>query len=108
MNRCLDYILGIERDQREHKKRVARVLRSREVYPAANDEAIQQGITLTQTGVDGTVYILGDHRMSVWFYAATNTVFRKAVGAPRSEMAEGLPELDIYDVVLLFVEGKFH
>lgn len=107
MGRCLDYILGIERDQREHKKRVARVLRSQEVYPAANEEAIQAGITLTKTGVDGSVYLIGDERHTVWLYSATNTVFRKIAGSPRSEIVEDMPEVDIYDMVLMFTEGRF-
>ena len=102
-NRCISFIEEVDREQ-EHAKRCARVKRSEEVYAAACDEAIQHGVTLTQKN---GVYTMGDNRHTVWLYAATNTVFRKLVGAPRSEVVEGMPETDVYDMVLMFEEGRF-
>lgn len=102
-NRLFYIIDSIEREQ-EHTKRVERVQRSEERYVAACDEAIQHGVTLTKRG---TVYELGDNRHSVWFYSATNTVFVRLVGETRSRALEEFPESDVYDVTLLFCEGRF-
>ena len=102
-NRCLNIIEQLDREA-EHKRRCDRVKRSEEVYAAACDEAIQHGVTLTQKN---GVYTIGDNRHTVWLYAATNVVFRKLVGASRSEVVEDMPETDIYDVVLMFEEGRF-
>ena len=103
MNRCISLIKEVEREQ-EHEKRCARVKRSEEVYAAACDEAIQHGVTLTQRG---GVFHLADNRHSAAFYSFTNTLFVQRIGETRGRVVGELPESDIYDVTLMFCEGRF-
>ena len=102
-NRCINFIEAIEREA-EHCKRCERAIRSEEVYAAACDEAIQHGVTLTQ---ESSSYTLADNRHTVVFYAVTNVAFVQRVGTTRGEVVEKLPEVDVYDMTLMFCEGKF-
>ena len=103
MNRSLPFIEQLDREA-EHKRRCDRVTRSEDVYNAACDEAIQQGVTLT-TDNRGTYTIASATRTAV-FYAWTNTLFVQHVSEHIGRCIRELPELDVYDVLLLFCEGK--
>lgn len=102
MNRCINIIEQLDREA-EHQRRLDRVKRSEEVFNAALDEAIQNGITLSW---NGSRYELADNRHVVRFYVLTNTVMRKRYGEEFGEWPANA-EYDIHEIVLLFAEGAF-
>ena len=103
-NRVLPIIEAIEREA-EHKRRIDRVRRSEAVYAAACSEAIEHGITLSYSAGR---YVLSDERCIVFFFAPTNVVMRSIAGRRRLEKLEGMPELDVFDLVQNFIAGEFH
>lgn len=104
MNRVINIIEDIERES-EHKRRAERAKRSEQVYAAACTEAIEHGITLSYSAGR---YVIGDERCIVFFFPLTNVVMKSIAGRRRLEKAEDMPELDVYDAVLLFAQGVFH
>ena len=102
-NRVLNIIEQIEREA-EHKRQMERVQRSAEVYAAAFNEALQQGVKLTANS--GSFTIANCSRI-VWFYPATNVVMAQGIDEPRAHQVEVNAEVDVFDVLLLFCEGKF-
>ena len=102
-NRCINFIEDIEREA-EHKRRCDREIRSSQMYAAAMHEAVEAGITLTY---ELGVYRLWDERHHVAFYPITQTVMRSIIGKQRLEKIELTAECDVYDVVTLFLSGKF-
>jgi len=103
MNRCINILEQLDRES-EHKRRCDRVTRSEEVYNAACDEAIQQNVTLTSSQ---TSYQMFQGEMRLWFYPATNIVYVQRIGERRSHQVPVNAELDVYDVLTLFLQGKF-
>lgn len=102
-NRCINFIEEIDREA-EHSRRLDRACRSRDMYAAAMHEAIEAGITLTS---EFGVYRMWDTKHHVAFYPLTMTVMRSIIGRQRLEKIELTAECDVYDVVTLFLSGKF-
>lgn len=103
MNRCINFIEQLDRES-EHKRRCDRVKRSEEVYNAACDEALQQNVILT---ANQTSYQMFKGEWRLWFYPATNVVFVQKHSETRSHQVPMNAEVDVFDVLLLFCEGKF-
>jgi len=102
-NRLESIFAELDRES-EHKRRCDRVTRSREVYNAAVDEALQQDVILT---ANQTSYQMFKGEMRLWFYPATNIVYVQRIGERRSHQVPVNAELDVYDVLTLFLQGKF-
>jgi len=100
-NRCINIIEQIEREA-EHCKRLARFERSREMYNAALIEANNRDAVLIDKG---THYQLFKGSLRAWFYPCTNTVFAMSYGQFRSHQVEVTAEVDVYDVLILFLDG---
>lgn len=101
MNRSLPFIEAIDRES-EHKRRCDRVTRSREMYNAALIEANNRDAVLIDKG---THYQLFKGSLRVWFYPCTNSVFAMWYGEYRSRKVEVTAEVDVYDVLILFLDG---
>lgn len=102
-NRVLNFIRDIEREA-EHKRRCERIRRSDEMHAAACDLAIEHGKSLSYTAGR---YVIGDADTLILFYPATNSLMRSIAGRRRLERIELNAEVDLYDVVLNFVQGAF-
>ncbi len=102
-NRLESIFAELDRES-EHKRRCDRVTRSREVYNAAVDEALQQDVILT---ANQTSYQMFKGEWRLWFYPATNIVYVQKHSETRSHQVPVNAEVDVFDVLLLFCEGKF-
>ena len=102
MNRSLPFIEQLDRES-EHKRRCDRVTRSEDVYNAACDEALQQNVILT---ANQTSYQMFKGEWRLWFYPATNIVYVQKHSETRSHQVPMNAEVDVFDVLLLFCEGK--
>lgn len=102
-NRISAIIETLDREA-EHARRIDRVNRSLEMYAAAQAEALEHGITLTE---QLAVYRLWDERHHVAFYPIHSLVMRSIVGKHRLERIDVPQSSDVYDVTLMFLAGEF-
>lgn len=107
MNRCISLIEEVERQDIQR----VRIARSAELLAAAIANASDNHLAVTlvknEYGEPERVF-LSDERITAMLIVADNVVYRRDARTPKYVPVRVNAEIDVFDFVLLFVEGKFH
>lgn len=111
MNRVISHIEAIEQEAKQSDRERQRMARSMEMLGKAIAEASSNHLAVTVVKNElGELekFFLSDERRTVLFMPRTNSIYLRNGRAPKYSPIRDLPELDCYDVVHLFAEGKFN